>query len=91
MYSYVLCIFFTRTRHPHQIFYVFLCINSYVFLHILLYSYVVCILLPGRAIRTSIFMYAYVFILMHSNVFLCILMKEQRYCDTAAYERTNRL
>ena len=46
MYSYVFILMysFTRTRHPHQICYVFLCINSYVFLRILMYSYVLCIL-----------------------------------------------
>ena len=46
MYScvFILMYSFTRTRHPHQICYVFLCINSYVFLRILMYSYVLCIL-----------------------------------------------
>ena len=62
-------VFFNRTRHPHQIFYVFLCIDSYVFLCILMYSFVLCILLPGRAIRTSFFMDYYVLILMYSYVF----------------------
>ena len=39
-----------------------------------MYSYVLCILLPGRAIRTRFFMYSYVLILMYSYVFWCILM-----------------
>ena len=60
-------VFFNRTRHPHQIFYVLLCGNSYVFLCILTYYYVSCILLPGRAIRTVI----------------QLLVKEQTDSDTA--------
>ena len=46
---------------------------------------------PDAPSAPVFFMYAYVFILMHSNVFLSNLMKEQRYCDTAGHERTNRL
>ena len=52
---------FTRMRPPHQICYVFVCIT--------MYFYVLCILLPGRAIRTRLFIYSYVFILMYSYVF----------------------
>ena len=45
------------------------------FLRILMYSFVLlCILLPGCALRTRFVMYCYVFILMYSYVFLCIVV-----------------
>ena len=72
---------FTRTRHPHQIFYVLLCIHSYAFLCflcILMYSFARMRPPHQSYVFVCILMYAYVFlcilicILMYSYVFLCV-------------------